>query len=500
MEDKLTELKEILAEIDDLNKASSVLGWDMQANMPASGAEARGFQLATLSRISHEKFTSEKVGKLLEELEEYIKTLDPDSNDARLHKITKRNYTKAIRVPSEMVAEISRVTSIANQAWVEARQKSDFSIFEPHLVKIVDLIRKYADLFSPYDHVYDPLLDDYEPGMKTVDVQTIFDAIRPKQSELIKAIASQTQVEDSFLHVHYDYQKQWDFSKEVITELGYDWERGLLSKVPHPFMTNLGYGDIRINTRVDENFFNTCIFGTVHETGHALYELNMGKELSRTPLFSGASYALHESQSRLYENLVGRSLPFWEHFYPRLQEIFPQQLANVDVKTFYKGINKVHPSFIRVEADEATYNMHIIIRMEIEIALMEGNLEVKDLPEAWNSKMEQYLGITPPDDAKGVLQDVHWSYGNIGYFPTYALGTMIASQLWEKLKEDLPDVSDQIRKGEFQPMLGWLMEKIHQHGAKFEPQELIHKITGSYIDGEPYLKYLNNKFGAIYNL
>ncbi|MBN2500762.1 MAG: carboxypeptidase M32 [Anaerolineales bacterium] len=500
MEEKYTELKAILAEVDDLQKASSILSWDQQANMPSGGAEARGYQLATISSIAHEKFTAEKVGKLIEDLEPWAAELDPDSNDVRLLKVTKRDYERSTRVPAAMVAEQAQLSAVAHEAWVEARQKADFSIFQPYLEKIVDWNRRYAALFAPYDHVYDPMLDVFEPGMKTVEVQAIFSAIRPKQAELIHAIAEKPQVEDAFLHQHFDKAKQMAFGREIVTALGYDWNRGAEGLVPHPFMTNLGFGDIRINNRVDEEFFNPYLFGAMHETGHALYEQSMGKELARTPLFGGASLGLHESQSRMYENLVGRSKPFWEHYYPRLQEYFASQLGNVSVDEFYKGINKVEPSFIRVEADEATYNMHIMLRLELEIALMDGSLEAKDVPEAWNSRMEEYLGITPPDDAEGCLQDVHWSMGLLGYFSTYALGNLISLQLWEKIEAENPNIYDQIGAGNLAPLLAWLKENVHKHGAKFEPQELVQMVTGSKIDGGPYLAYLNKKFGQIYNL
>jgi len=286
----------------------------------------------------------------------------------------------------------------------------------------------------------------------------------------------------------------------VITKYGYDWQRGRQDKSPHPFTTSFSISDVRITTRVDRNYLPMALFGTLHECGHGLYELGINRAYERTPLANGASLALHESQSRTYENLVGRSLPFWEHFYPRLQEIFPAQLGNVDLETFYEGINKVEPSLIRVEADEATYNLHIMLRLELEIALIEGSLEVKDLPEVWNTRMDEYLGVTPPDDASGVLQDVHWSSGLMGYFSTYALGNLISAQLWEKLNADVPDLDDQFRRGEFGDLLEWMRTHVHQHGRKFEPQELVERVTGSKIDPTPYMRYLTNKYSDIYGL
>ncbi|MFO8035774.1 MAG: carboxypeptidase M32 [Anaerolineales bacterium] len=500
MEKKLQELKKELAEIADLRYAAAVLGWDQQTNMPPGGAEARGNQLGTLGSIAHTKFISDKVGQLLEDLESYQEELDPDSDEARLIQVTRREYDRATKVPSEYVAELARVTTRAHGAWEEARQNDDFSHFQPHLEKIVDMARQYADFFAPYDHVYDPLLDRFEPGMKTATVREIFSALRPQQVELIQAIGEQEQVEDEFLHQHFDEQKQWDFGEEVVTEFGYDWKRGRQDKATHPFTTHFGVGDVRITTRIDPEYIGSGLFSTLHEGGHAMYEQGVAPDLERTGLAQGASLAIHESQSRMYENLVGRSYPFWVHFYPRLQEVFPSQLENVDLDTFYKGINKVEPSLIRVEADEATYNLHIMLRLELEIALMEKEFEVNDLPEAWNTRMEDYLGVTPPNDKLGVLQDVHWSSGYFGYFSTYSLGNLVSVQLWEKINEDIPDLAEEIKEGEFSSLLAWLRENIHRHGKKFKPQELVKRATGSEIDPEPYMKYLRDKFGEIYQL
>jgi carboxypeptidase Taq len=383
---------------------------------------------------------------------------------------------------------------------VEARQKSDFSIFQPHLEKIVELRRRYAAFFPGVDHPYDALLDDFEPGMKTEDVKAIFTALRPQQVELIQAIAGRPQVDDSFLHQSFDEKKQWDFGVEVITKFGYDWKRGRQDKAAHPFTQSAGINDVRITTRVYPDFLNPALFGTMHECGHALYAFGSSPALDRTGLDGGASLAVHESQSRMWENLVGRSLPFWQHFYPRLQEVFPSQLSGVPLEKFYQGINKVQPSLIRVEADEATYNLHIMLRLEIEIAVIEGVLAVKDLPGVWNSRMQEYLGITPPNDAQGVLQDIHWSFGGFGYFSTYALGNLVSAQLWEKINQEIPNLSDQVRLGKFETLLGWLREKIHVSGRKFEPQELVQKVTGSRIDPAPYMRYLIKKYSEIYGL
>ena len=497
MQDKYTELKSILAEVHDLNRAASVLSWDQNTYMPRMGAEARGQQMGTLGKIAHEKFTDEKVGKLLTDLKDAF----PEwSDEAALVRVTQRDYDKRTRVPSTFVAEQAEVTAAAHEAWMEARQKSDFSIFEPHLAKVLDLTRRYVGFFPKADHPYDILLDDYEPGMKTAEVQSIFAELRKKQVKLIKAISEQKQVDDKFLHLKYPEAKQRAFGEKVITAFGFDWNKNRQDKSPHPFCTSFSINDVRITTRFSEDFLNPALFGTMHETGHAFYDGGFNLAYERTPLADGASLGIHESQSRMWENLVGRSLPFWEHFYPLLQKTFPTQLGNVSLRKFYKAINKVAPSLIRVEADEATYNMHIMLRLEIEIAMVEGAVALKDLPALWNAKMKEYLGIVPPNDALGVLQDIHWSFGGLGYFSTYSLGNLISAQLWEKIQKDIPNLSDEIRQGKFGSLLGWLRANIHVHGRKYEPQDLVQKVTGSRIDPKPYLRYLDTKFSDVYGL
>ena len=501
MGEKLGRLRELVGVVADLAAAGSVLGWDQQTYMPRGGAGGRAMQLATLSRLAHERFVSDEMRAALEAAKSEVADLDPDSDDARLVRKAVRDFDKARKVPPEWVGEFARITALAHQAWEKARAEADFPQFQPHLKKIVELRRQYVDFFAPYDHVYDPLLDDFEPGMKTSEVKAVFEELRPQQVELVQAIVERgVPVDDCVVHQPFDEQKQWDFGIEVIKAIGYDFDRGRQDKSVHPFTTGFGTGDVRITTRFDPNFLNTALFGTMHEAGHAMYEQGINPDLDRTPLGTGASLAIHESQSRMWENLVGRSQAFWVAFYPRLQETFSSQLGDVDLEAFYRAINKVGRSLIRVEADEATYNLHIMLRFELEIELMEGGLAVADLPEAWNTKFQEFLGLTPPDDAKGVLQDVHWSGGMIGYFPTYALGNLIACQLWAKVEEDIPDLESKIEQGEFGDLLGWLRENIHKLGAKFEPMELLSRITGSGLTAEPYLRYLRQKFGEIYKL
>ena len=500
MEENLKELKEIMGTLADLGHATATLGWDQETYMPPGGVESRGRSLATLGRMAQEIGTDEKVGKLLEELEPWAAEQDPDSDEARLIIVARRGYDKAVKVPPEMVAERAMLTTEANAAWREAREKSEYPIFEPFMEKIIAFNQRYADLFKPYDHPYDVLLDDYEPKMKTEDVKKIFADIRPKQVELIEKIAAADQVDDSVIHKFYPEVDQVEMGAEISKAIGYDFSRGRQDKTHHPFSTNLGYGDQRITYRVDENFFNTYIFSILHEAGHAMYEQGIPKSLSRTALYGGTSLAIHESQSRLWENLVGRSLHFWQGYYPKLQQRFPEQTAGVSVEEFYKAVNKVEPSLIRVEADEATYNLHIMLRLEIEIGLLEGTIKVSDLPQEWNDRFEQYLGIRPENDADGCLQDVHWSFGLFGYFSTYALGNLVSLQLWEKINEDIPNLDELTAKGEFGELLTWLNKNVHEHGSKYYPQDLVQRITGEKINGDAYIRYLNKKFTDIYGL
>lgn len=500
MEEKLKQFKTLVMEAADFQRAAQILGWDQETYMPPGGAEARGHIMGTLEKKAHEIYASDEVGSLLEDLEAGAGSLDPDSDDACLFAITRREVDRRTKVPAEMIAEKARMLPPSNQAWREAREKNDWPLFEPHLSKLVEYSQRYAECFKPYDHVYDPLLDEFEPGMKTKEVQDIFNGIRPKQVELIEAISKQPQVDDSVLFKHYPESEQVDVGVEIIKKFGYDFNRGRIDKVTHPFSSTLGYGDNRVTYRVDEDFLNSFIFAIMHEAGHAMYEQGIAKDLARTLMYEGTSFAVHESQSRLWENLVGRSKTFWEWYYPKFQKRFPAQTKGVSAEDLYKAVNKVEPSPIRVEADEATYNLHIMLRLEIEIGLLEGKFKVKDLPEIWNTRFKEYLGITPKNDTEGVLQDVHWSFGYFGYFSTYALGNLISLQIWEVINKEIPNLDDQIRKGEFEELHAWLKDRVYRHGKKYQPQELVKRVTGSKIDGGPYIKYLNEKFSAIYGL
>ncbi|HET59315.1 MAG TPA: carboxypeptidase M32 [Chloroflexi bacterium] len=498
MQELIKKLKDIQSELTDLGHAASVMGWDQVTYMPQGGAEDRGNALATLSKIIHMKTTDPAIGEMLEELEPHIAQLDPDSDDARWFKVTKRGYDKQTRMPVDFIMRWTKETSIAQMKWQEARQKSDFSIFQPNLETIVELAKEGSSFFTPYDHIYDPLLDMYEPGMKTADVKKIFEALRPVQVEIIQAIKDSPQVDDSFLNTTFPKQGQWDFGMELLEAIGFDLNRGRQDYSAHPFTSGFSINDVRITTRIAEDDLISGMMSTLHEGGHGLYEMGYNPAYSRNALHGAASLSVHESQSRMWENLIGRSLPFWRKFYPRLQSYFPTQLGNVTVEQFYRAVNKVEPSLIRVEADEATYNLHIMLRLEIELGLIEGKIKVAELPEYWNDTMHSFLGITPPNDAMGVLQDVHWSHGLFGYFSTYALGNLVSVQLWDVMNQQIDDIDGKIEKGEFGEILQWLRDNIHVHGSKYEPQELIEKVTGSKIDPQPYVNYLKQKYGQIY--
>jgi len=500
MESDLKRLKEILARIKDLLYTQAILDWDQQTNMPEGGAADRAEQLATLAEITHQLSTSDEIGSLLEKLNQQKNQIAPASEEACLIRVATRQYQKSARVPPEWVVENARVTALAHTAWEKSKKLANFEVFKPHLERIVELRKEYSSFFSPYTHIYDPQLDDFEPGLLTKDVLDIFTGLKREQVALIQDLASRPQVDAAFLHLHFPEKSQWDFGVEVMSRMGFDWNRGRQDHSVHPFTSSLGFGDVRVTTRIDENSLPVGLFGSIHECGHALYEQGFAPGLARTPLADGASMAFHESQSRMWENIIGRSRPFWAYFYPKLQRVFPSQLEGIPLDTFYRGINQVQPSAIRTEADEATYNLHIMVRLELEIALLEGSLEVKSLPDAWNDRMKTYLGVVPRDDAEGVLQDVHWSFGGFGYFPTYALGNLIAAQLWEKIQADIPEVEGEIADGRFGALLSWLRINIHQYGAMFEPQVLIEKITGSKINSGPYLKYLGRKYSEIYGL
>jgi len=496
---KLEQLKEKLAVVSDLNGAASVLGWDQQTYMPRGGAAARAEQLATLGRLAHEALISDEIGELLEGAFSGLSSGPNDSDESCLLRVVRRDYDKARKVPPSLVAEIARATSLGMEVWVQARKEANFPLFQQALQKILDLQRDLAQCLGFEESAYDALLDQYEPGMRKSELLRIFSELKRGLVPLVQSISERLdRVDDAVLRRTYAEAAQWEFGVEAARRLGYDFDRGRQDKSVHPFTTSFSVNDVRITTRVDERFLPTALFGTLHECGHALYEQGIGQRLERSPLASGASLGVHESQSRLWENLVGRSRGFWEFFFPRLQQTFPQNLQDVSLESFYRAINRAEPSLIRVEADEVTYNLHILLRFELESDLVEGRLAVADLPEAWNAGMRASLGVIPPDDAQGVLQDVHWSNGLIGYFPTYSLGNLLSVQLFEKAQSALPSLVDEIERGNFQSLLAWLRENIHQHGRKFLPSDLIARATGGPLQASLYLRYLREKYSEIY--
>jgi carboxypeptidase Taq len=499
-EPAFAELKERLARLSDLSRIGRVLGWDQQVMMPPGGAAARAEQLGTLGRIAHEHLIDGAVGRLLEELRGYEESLPYDSFEASLVRVARRDYEKAVRVPPALSAELARAASLGHQAWLEARAASDFARFMPALERNIELKRRYVDCFEPTAEPYDVLLDDFEPEMTTGEVRRVFDRLKEELVPLIAAVGGSADAVDGTLaRGPFPVERQRAAVLAILEQLGFDESSWRLDPTAHPFASGSGITDIRITTRFVEDAL-MGVFASIHEFGHGLYEHGSAPELDRTPLCGGVSLGLHESQSRLWENLLGRSRPFWRRFFAGLQDTFPEALASADAESFYRAVNKMEPSLIRVEADEVTYNLHVILRFELEQELLAGTVELRDLPEEWNRRMEEYLGVEVPDDARGVLQDVHWSGGVIGYFPTYSLGNVMSVQIWQALRLELPELDEQIEAGEFAPLREWLRDRLHRHGRKFSPQETLELCTGRRIDPEPYLGYLRAKVADVYGV
>lgn len=501
MEAKLKDLKQRLLEVNDLNAAAAILSWDQSSYMPEAGAAARGRQLALLSRLSHEKFTDVEVGRLLDALTPYGESLPYDDDDAALIRVTRRNYDRQVKVPTDFVAKVSEHSAETYQVWTQARPNNDFQRVRPLLEKTLDYSRQFAEFFAPFDHIADPLIDFSDYGMRADSVRQVFAQLREGLVPLVKAITAQAPADDSFTHRYYPHQPQIDFGLEVIKAYGFDFTRGRQDLTPHPFATKFSIDDVRILTKVKEDDVRDALFSTLHECGHALYELGINPVYEGTPLNGGTSSGVHESQSRMWENIVGRSREFWEHFYPRLQSYFPEQLKDVSVDAFYRAANKVERSLIRIEADEVTYNLHVMIRFELELQLLEGSLEIKDLPEAWDERYESDLGVSAPDYRDGVLQDVHWyGFGIGGMFQGYTLGNILSAQFYEKALEVHPQIPSEIGQGKFDTLHGWLRENIYQYGSKYTAPELVERVTGGGLRVEPLLNYLNRKFGELYEL
>jgi len=502
------ELTEQVAQVNDILNAISVLTWDARTQMPTGGAETRGQQLATLSSLAQERLTGDSLKDALVQAEREVSAADI------IQTRTVQSVREAVglfeRIPPALTAELARLKTVSQDVWAEARKKSDFGLFAPYLEQMVTLNQRLAGAIGYTDHPYDALLQQYEPGLTTRTLQDLFTSLKEGILPLLEEIHTRGQEpRRDFLALDFPEDQQRAFNVHLAELFGYDFTRGRLDTSAHPFEISFTRQDVRITTRYDRHHLPTSLFGTLHEVGHAVYEQGVSPELTRSALTSdfsglyavgGASYGTHESQSRLWENLVGRSLPFWERHFSELQEVFPEHLRGVDSATFYRAVNRVSPSLIRVEADEVTYNLHIMLRVELETALLEGDLEVADLPEAWNAKVAEYLGLTPPDDATGVLQDVHWSAGLFGSFPTYTVGNVMASQFFEAAKAQVAGLNETLAVGDYAPLRGWLTENIYRYGRIYPPQELLERATGRSLDVTPYLEYLSTKYRDLYDL
>ncbi|MCP9495348.1 MAG: carboxypeptidase M32 [Pyrinomonadaceae bacterium MAG19_C2-C3] len=496
------ELKSRLARIYDFHSAAGLLIWDQQTNMPPGGVPARAEALATLSTVAHEHLVDDETRCLLDTIGD---DFDATTEDAALVRLVRRDYERATKLPVRLVADFSRATTLAEPAWVAARARSDWAAFAPHLERILTLQQEAAEYIGYTTHPYDALLDTFEPGATKLELETVFDELKTPLIALVARIndaqtSAENEKRDAPLYGDFDEAKQEAFGREIVERFGYDFRRGRQDRAVHPFCISFGNGDVRITTRFDREWLSPALFGTLHESGHALYEQGIDSKYARTPAANGCSMGVHESQSRLWENIVGRSLPFWQFFYPRLQAAFPEHFSGIELARFYRAINTVERTPIRVEADEVTYNLHVLVRFEIEVALFENRLKVADLPAAWNEKMRDYLGITPATDAEGALQDIHWANGSFAYFPTYTVGNVLAVQLYDTALATHPSITDEITRGEFATLHGWLAENIYRHGKRYEPAPLIERATGKPLNTAPYLRYLHTKFGELYDL
>jgi carboxypeptidase Taq len=498
MRSQLTALVERLSELEDLRVASEVLNWDQQTMMPRRGAATRAEALATVGRIRHEALIAPETGRLLEGAEVELNGAgEADDEELLLLRHVRREWDKARLVPADLAAELARAGSVGQQAWIAARRDDDFAAFAPYLQHNIDLALRYVDCFDGFDEPYDALLDDYEPEMKTTEVARLFSELKAALVPMLAALDGHS-VDDACLHETVPVEAQRTLVTDVITRMGFDRSGWRLDDAVHPFATSFGSDDVRITTRWDEQFFPMALFGAMHECGHGLYEAGISPSLQRSPLGHGTSLGVHESQSRMWENMVGRGRSFSHVLAPLVATAGGEALATLDPVTFYRAVNRVSPSLIRVEADEVTYGLHIILRFELEQELLAGRLAVADLPEAWNARMLEYLGIEVPSDSQGVLQDVHWSAGMIGYFPTYALGNMIAGQLWQKVHADIPDLEAQIATGELAGLREWLREHVHQYGSKFTTTELLERTVGEPLQVRPFVDYLRTKLSEVY--
>lgn len=496
----LSRLQAALAEVVDLRRAAEVLSWDQETYMPPGGVEDRANQRGTLSRLAHERFTSPEVAELLDTAERETAGLAPESDEASLVRVTRRDLDRAARLPADLVGETARASARAQPVWHEAKARSDWSLFAPAMATTVELSRRTAEALGYEERPYDALIDWSEPGLTTRRVEALFAELKAVIVPLLRELTARADVvDDSPLRRPCDESRQLVFALETITQLGYDLQRGRQDLSAHPFCTSFGPGDVRVTTRIGPTLGESCLFPSIHESGHAMYEQGIPRTLDRSPLSDGASPGVHESQSRLWENVVGRGRPFWEWCFPRLRAAFPESLKGVDAEALWRACNAVRPSYVRVDADEVTYNLHILLRFEIETELLEGRLAVADVPEAWAARVGDYLGLERPPDRAGPLQDIHWTFG-LGGFVGYTLGNLIGAQLMEAVCRDLPDLDAQLAAGQFAPLRDWLRDRVHRWGRKLTPDELVQRATGQPIVSGPWVAYVRQKFGALYGL
>ena len=504
MNDALSRLKELDREIQVLAHVAAILGWDQETYMPERAVEERSDQLAAVQAVLHDRRVSPEIGDLLAKLGSTSENPLGDANltdiDRAFLRAVHRQFTRETKLPRELVMRLAKLTSVGPARWAEARKRNDFPHFAPVLSDILDAVIEVAERLGYEDHPYDALLDDYEPWMRTKKVAHVFGQLQERLVPLVSAINDSPQVDDSFLMQEFPVALQERFGHQVLAKMGWDYGRGRLDVSAHPFTATLGSDDVRLTTRYDSHNFKSGMFSIVHEAGHGLYELGFSDDIRGTCLANGTSLGIHESQSRTWENIIGRSLPFWQYFYPQLVETNPAYFAHHDIHSFYRAINKVQPSLVRVDADEVTYSLHIILRFNLETRLVKRELSVKDLPDAWREESRKLLGIVPENDATGVLQDIHWSIGAIGYFPTYALGNLYGAQFAAKMRTDIPNLDSALGRGELSVPLEWLRSNIHSHGSALTADELVMKVTGKELDATHFVDYLVKKYQPIYKL
>lgn len=506
----LKTLQKLITRLQDtqhIASAIAVLSWDQECYMPQGAGNARAAQLSYLKGLEHEQRISPAMQKDLSEwVDLETGTLQTDASEwkddaqALLREVW-RDYHRATCLPTDFVRALGLETSLAHQVWIDARKTNDFSLFAPNLKRIIALKKQEAEYLGYVDSPYDALMDSFEPGMTIAKIVPLFEALKSRLVPLVTKIShSKIKADAALFQKYYDPERQWGFGLDVLKAMGYDFNTGRQDRSAHPFTTSFHPTDVRVTTRVDAHDLLSSLFSSIHEGGHGLYEQGLSQEYYGTPLGDAISLGIHESQSRLWENSVGRSRAFWTHFFPRLRAVFPENFEDIDFEIFYTAINGVRPSLIRVESDEVTYNLHIMLRFEIERMVIEDGLSVEELPAIWNEKMEAYLGIRPKTDAEGVLQDVHWSGGAFGYFPTYTLGNLYAAQFFHQAKKAIPDLEGKISNGDLLPLKTWLNENIHCRGRQYSSEEMVQRVCGEAPNPDYFTNYLEEKFSKIYQL